>query len=247
MSLVNPSQSNPGDTIEAADINTPINQLAAVINGNIDGANIVSSPALTTPSISGSINDANGNEVIKTPATSSAVNEITVTNAATGNAPSIAATGGDADISLRLRAKGSGTQQHGRPVAFYGTTTQSYTNGSAADVTSYTEVFDYGSNFGSGVFTAPYDGIYHFDVVMGITDAGSSSGRLDVALQKNGGTVARGHGPANATNADPTGNIAMTLNLTAGDAVKVNITNNTGATESLSESSFSGFLVGRTD
>lgn len=40
MPTVSPSQSNSGDTIEAADINTPVNQLAAVINGNIDGTNI---------------------------------------------------------------------------------------------------------------------------------------------------------------------------------------------------------------
>jgi hypothetical protein len=38
--LVSPSQSNPGDTIEASDINTPVNQLAAVINGNIETANL---------------------------------------------------------------------------------------------------------------------------------------------------------------------------------------------------------------
>lgn len=61
---------------------------------------------LTTPRITTSINDANGNEVIKTPATSSAVNEITVTNAATGVAPSISATGGDTAINLNLRGKG---------------------------------------------------------------------------------------------------------------------------------------------
>jgi hypothetical protein len=40
MPTVNPSQSNPGDEITAAAINTPINQLAAVINGGIDSANL---------------------------------------------------------------------------------------------------------------------------------------------------------------------------------------------------------------
>lgn len=69
------------------------------------GAMIPSLP-LTTPKITTSINDANGNEVIKTPATASAVNEITVTNAATGTAPSISATGGDSAIDLNLRGKG---------------------------------------------------------------------------------------------------------------------------------------------
>lgn len=74
---------------------------------NQDGTH-KTSIALTTPKITTSINDANGNEVIKTPATSSAVNEITVTNAATGNAPRIAATGGDTNLNLKIAAKGTG-------------------------------------------------------------------------------------------------------------------------------------------
>ncbi len=69
----------------------------------------LTAPILTTPQIATSINDTNGNEVIKTPATASAVNEITVTNAATGTAPSITATGGDTDINLTLAGKGAGT------------------------------------------------------------------------------------------------------------------------------------------
>lgn len=63
----------------------------------------------TRPRFTTSIDDSNGNEVIKTPATTSAVNEITVTNAATGNAPTISATGDDANVSLNLTPKGSGT------------------------------------------------------------------------------------------------------------------------------------------
>lgn len=47
MGLVSPTQSSPGETIEAADINTPINQLAAVINGNIETANLADSSVTT--------------------------------------------------------------------------------------------------------------------------------------------------------------------------------------------------------
>jgi hypothetical protein len=50
LGLVSPTQSNSGDTIEAADINDPVNQLAAVINGNIEAANLASS-AVTTVKI----------------------------------------------------------------------------------------------------------------------------------------------------------------------------------------------------
>ncbi len=72
-----------------------------------DGTHMDSLP-LTTPKITTSINDANGNEVIKTPATASAVNEITVTNAATSRNPSITATGGDTNIGLDIITKGTG-------------------------------------------------------------------------------------------------------------------------------------------
>ncbi|MBO1267095.1 hypothetical protein [Arthrobacter cavernae] len=42
MTLVSPSQSNPGDEIKAANVNDPVNQIAAVVNGNIDNTNISS-------------------------------------------------------------------------------------------------------------------------------------------------------------------------------------------------------------
>ena len=42
MTLVSPQQSNPGETIEASDINNPVNALATVINGQIDSTNISS-------------------------------------------------------------------------------------------------------------------------------------------------------------------------------------------------------------
>ncbi len=46
MTLVSPTQVSDGTTADAADINTPVNQLAAVINGNIDNSNIVSGAAI---------------------------------------------------------------------------------------------------------------------------------------------------------------------------------------------------------
>ena len=55
-----------------------------------------------------SIQDTNSNEFVKFSETASAVNEVTVTNAATGNAPSLSATGGDTNISLQLSPKGTG-------------------------------------------------------------------------------------------------------------------------------------------
>ena len=54
------------------------------------------------------IGDENGNEQIIFQTTASAVNQIDVTNAATGNAPSITATGDDTNIDLKLDGKGTG-------------------------------------------------------------------------------------------------------------------------------------------
>ena len=52
--------------------------------------------------------DENGNQQITFTTAASAVNEFTVANAATGNAPEISATGGDSNIDLNLTPKGVG-------------------------------------------------------------------------------------------------------------------------------------------
>ena len=52
------------------------------------------------------IGDESGNEQIKFATTASAVNEISVTNAATGNNPVISATGGDTNVGITLTPKG---------------------------------------------------------------------------------------------------------------------------------------------
>lgn len=54
------------------------------------------------------IQDENGNEQIVFQTTASAVNQIDVTNAATGNAPDISATGGDSNIDFNINPKGIG-------------------------------------------------------------------------------------------------------------------------------------------
>ena len=56
----------------------------------------------------GALEDDSNNEYIKFVKTSSAVNEISVTNQATGTGPSIAATGGDTNIDLNINPKGIG-------------------------------------------------------------------------------------------------------------------------------------------
>ena len=54
------------------------------------------------------IRDENANEQLIFETTSSAVNHVDVTNAATGNGPQIGAVGGDSNVDLKLRPKGTG-------------------------------------------------------------------------------------------------------------------------------------------
>jgi len=57
------------------------------------------------------INDNNNNEVITITTTASAVNELTVANAATGANPVISATGSDTNIGITLTPKGTGNAE----------------------------------------------------------------------------------------------------------------------------------------
>jgi len=83
--------------------------------GNTSGSGnfaLVTSPVLTTPHVT-TIDDGNGNPFMTSSATASAVDSLTVTNAATANPAvvGLGATGSDSNISLNLQSKGSGTVQ----------------------------------------------------------------------------------------------------------------------------------------
>ena len=69
---------------------------------------VINTPTTTSPRIVTNILDSNGNELFNLTATSSAVNELTYANAATGNKPTLTASGGDTNISLAILPKGSG-------------------------------------------------------------------------------------------------------------------------------------------
>jgi len=114
-----PTLDNDGDALTAGDLyyNTVGNVLkyytgsawVAITSGGI--TDLVQD---TTPQLGGML-DVNGQsigdgtlELVKFAETASAVNEITITNSATGNAPQISATGDDTNIDLRLATKGTG-------------------------------------------------------------------------------------------------------------------------------------------
>ena len=64
---------------------------------------------LTSPKIGTKISDASGNELLNLTATTSAVNELTLANAATANGPTLSATGGDTNIDINITPKGTGS------------------------------------------------------------------------------------------------------------------------------------------
>jgi len=79
---------------------------------NLTGTQTLTNKTLTSPTITdpiiNKINDSNGNEEIIFTATGSAVNELTIANAATGNNPNITASGSDTNIGINLTPKGIG-------------------------------------------------------------------------------------------------------------------------------------------
>ena len=75
------------------------------------GTQTLTNKTLTSPKIGTSILDTNGLELALLTATSSAVNEITLANAATGNSPIISATGDDSNVGIQFKTKGTGVIQ----------------------------------------------------------------------------------------------------------------------------------------
>jgi len=76
----------------------------------VGGTQTLTNKTLTAPKFAdlGFIADANGNELIIFDTVTSAVNEITFANAATGTNPQFSATGGDANVGLNFQVKGAG-------------------------------------------------------------------------------------------------------------------------------------------
>ena len=94
----------------------------------------LTTPAITTPRITTSIDDTNGAELIKVTATASAVNEVTLANAATGNKPTITASGGDTNVTMKLAGKGTGSVEIAKAAYTSSTITSS---GAASTAATY--------------------------------------------------------------------------------------------------------------
>lgn len=134
----------------------------------------VTTGSFTSPSID-QVVDSNSNEAIIIGTTASAVNEITVTNAATGNAPTISTSGDNTDIDLNITPKGVGA------VIVGGITQNSVTSGITADV---------GSSQGDGVLTSEINEISTCANVGDAVTLPSAIGGQSVTVINNGANAA---------------------------------------------------------
>lgn len=111
-----------------------------------------------------------------------------------------------------------------------------------------TEEFDEGSDFDATTnyrFTAPYNGIYHFDGIARITTPGDAN-NCNVYLYKNGAafTATINTGFNNGGGNTISIHISGTVKLTSGDYVELYVSRTTGTGNA--QGTLSGFLVGRT-
>ena len=102
----------------ASDGTNPIIKDIAVGDVTLTGTQTLTNKTLTAPKIAdgGFIADANGAEQIIFQTTASAVNELEVTNAATGNPPILGASG-ETNVDVHIKPKGSGETRIGTGAA----------------------------------------------------------------------------------------------------------------------------------
>ena len=139
----------------------------------LTGTQTLTNKTLTSTKIGTSILDTNGNELALLTATGSAVNEFTIANAATGNDPTLSATGGDSNIDIAIKPKGTGETVFGT-----GAANATITSSGAHDL-----ILDTNSGTNSGTIT--------------ITDAANG----DITIAPNGTGVAKAVDGADATGA----------------------------------------------
>ena len=179
------STTDKGDQLIFASANDGTNPDIITLGFNdgdvtLTGTQTLTNKTLTSPKIGTSILDTNGNELSKVTATSSAVNEFTVANAATGNGPTLSSTGGDTNIDINVTPKGTGD------VVLAGDTVKVGDSGAAAVLTSN----------GAGTLTVTTGGTEN--LVLN-TNSGTASGAITITDAANQDILITPNGYGRAT------------------------------------------------
>jgi hypothetical protein len=125
---------------------TPTEKMRITSAGNVT----VSTGNLAFGTSGKGIADTNGNESMLFTATASAVNELTVANAATGNNPAISATGDDTNIGITLTPKGTGNLGVSAGNVLVNTTTSSYDTAKVGGTHKFLNVQSNSSSYAVG-------------------------------------------------------------------------------------------------
>jgi hypothetical protein len=188
----------------------------------LTGTQTLTNKTLTSPKIGTSILDTNGNELALLTATSSAVNEFTIANAATSAGPTLSSTGGDSNIDINITPKGTGD------VVLAADTVKVGDSGAAATLTSN----------GAGALTVTTGGAT--DLVLS-TNSGTDSGTITITDAANNDITIAPNGTGDVVlSADTTkvgdsgaaavltSNGAGTLTVTTGGAADLILSTNSG-------------------
>jgi hypothetical protein len=163
---------------------------------------------LTSPKIGTDIQDTNGAELIKVTATASAVNEITLANAATGGNPTLTASGDDTNVGIDVTPKGTGELN----------VNASFLTGifsdkvSAIGNTGTAQTINVGT---AQVFTATLNGNCTF--TLSGANSNSSRGSSFTLILTNDGTAGRTVAFSGGTFLYPGGSVARTTDANAVD------------------------------
>ena len=115
----------------------------------LTGTQTLTNKTLTSPKIGTNILDTNGLELLNLTATASAVNELTLANASTGNNPTLSATG-ETNVGITLTPKGTGEVVIAAGNLNYGATAVTATGAEL----NYSDLATLGTSAASKVITA---------------------------------------------------------------------------------------------
>jgi hypothetical protein len=174
--------------------------------------------------------DSSGNEILVANKIASAVNEVAIQNAATGNAPVIGTSGGDTNIDMTLTPKGTGklrlnNRYEPYKLSAYCSTGKAIANTSLI-VDLQTELYDTNSNFASSRYTAPIDGFYLVCAQAWLGSAGAGTTEYgEINIRKNGSATGMPNSPringSGASSVLIRPMIAQVIQLTAGDYIEL--------------------------